>query len=898
MDRWPLAILAVVPILFFAIPTIIGHPPIAQDNLIQNFPLRVLSGQILATGHLPTWNQYIFSGSPLLGALNAGSLYPLTGLFAFLPPLVAWFLNLAACYWAAAFGTYALARWLRASPRGALLGAISYTYLGAMIGQMVHLGVIQGQAWLPWVVLACLIAIDRLRGTESDVGVVASIIDARWPLLALVALVGLEFLTGEPRAIADLEIVLLIMVPYAVVVAGRSGLLRRFITAGVLLAASAWGVALSACQLLPGSAFIADSQRASLGYEFFGSGSLSLQRSVLLLIPDLNGGTGLFHQPRFFVNYNLAEVTGYVGLLGLVALCAALGVLISRARVHVPRGLALFVVMAFVGLICAWGSFTPIGHALWHIPLLGKTRLQSRSIVVFDLACSVLVAWLVTRVSEDKPLEMLAGWRRWLAITPLGVTTLLGISTLIWPTQIEMALGAKASAATQGRYLAVWIAASVVIAVMMTVVLFRASGSSRTSRLRWITGLVAADTALFLLSSTVGIVPGKVPVEPSRSEALAVLGNEGRTALIDPPLQHYQQFIPLGQPDTNVLTKIPSVQGYGSLIDSAYGEATGTHAQAAVDPCQLRLGRFDQLRLTTMVVAASQLTPLLSVAPSSTGATVGPAPITPCPGAPRVANGPQRTFYFGQILDVRRISLMARSTAVLSDRPLAESLRVAFVASDGSNFDAPAAVTPTSTGWSIDLGSGVKAAGFTVIGPADKVMDTSTLTVTDGSLYWLAGAYQSAMDSRQWRMVRTMGDLQIFKRTGALRPPTWVQHGDRGSRVLSTRTAINGNETDIITMTSPGVVYRSVSDLPGWKATAESLDGRGTRSLRISSADLIEKVTLPSGRWRLSFHYEAPQMVLGLGISVASGAGLLLAVLLGLRWRRGRRGNAADRVRP
>ena len=33
-----------LPTIVFALPALFGHPAIAQDNLIQNFPLRVLTG--------------------------------------------------------------------------------------------------------------------------------------------------------------------------------------------------------------------------------------------------------------------------------------------------------------------------------------------------------------------------------------------------------------------------------------------------------------------------------------------------------------------------------------------------------------------------------------------------------------------------------------------------------------------------------------------------------------------------------------------------------------------------------------------------------------------------------------------------------------------------------------
>ncbi len=84
-DRRAVAWLVALPTLLFVLPALAGHPAIVADNLIQNFPLRALAGRQLAGGHLPLMNPFADSGTPLLGGLNAGALYPTT-LF-FLVPL-------------------------------------------------------------------------------------------------------------------------------------------------------------------------------------------------------------------------------------------------------------------------------------------------------------------------------------------------------------------------------------------------------------------------------------------------------------------------------------------------------------------------------------------------------------------------------------------------------------------------------------------------------------------------------------------------------------------------------------------------------------------------------------------------------------------------------------------
>ncbi|HSS90306.1 MAG TPA: hypothetical protein VLL69_13385, partial [Streptosporangiaceae bacterium] len=131
----------------------------------------------------------------------------------------------------------------------------------------------------------------------------------------------------------------------------------------------------------------------------FDSGSLPHRWLLLMLVPDLLGGSGSLGQPAFFANYNLAEVTGYAGILPLVAAAALLGRL--RLRPRLPEW-AIWHVMALVGFVLALGGNTPAGSLLVHLPLFGGLRLQSRNILVADLALAVLFAYWADQPLSDK----------------------------------------------------------------------------------------------------------------------------------------------------------------------------------------------------------------------------------------------------------------------------------------------------------------------------------------------------------------------------------------------------------------------------------------------------------------------------------------------------------------
>ena len=612
--------LLLVPLLAFVVPALCSAPALSGDNLIQNFPLRTFSGELLRQGHLPLWNPFIWSGSPLLGGMNAGSFFPLTFLFVLLPPIGAWVLNMAAVYWVAGLGTYWLLRQYGMRPLAGFLGAAVYAYGGAMVGQMVHLGIIQGMALMPIIVLAILKVSWAVLGvgpttrtlcTEAGLGapgaqqVDAGIPSSPWPwVTGLSVLVGLVMLTGEPRSIAETEIVGAVLVLWLALrgygeAAVSWGRRTRFLGAAVL--AAAWGVAIGAAQLVPGYRFINLSQRANEPYSFFASGSLHTQWTVLLLVPDLFGGNGILHQPVYFNSYNLPEVTGYVGLLPLVACAALLTRTFGRNRDRSSADWAPWLFFALLGLLLAWGEFTPLGRLFGHIWIFGRTRLQSRSLGIVDLALAVLFAfWADRGLGQRHELLGTAGWRRWVSAVPPITAAVTCVVALAFRRQLESAFGAFGS----GAGMTPWFTAQLVV-VLAVVALVLGWRRLSVGRARWaLSGVVVLDLALFGLSSATGFASATPDVvEPSKAAAAGVLGTEGRFAIYH-PVSDYVALGAIGQPDLNVFTTLPSVQGYGSIVDNTYGTATGSHFIDTLDPCALARGVFTPLRLRTLLTGS------------------------------------------------------------------------------------------------------------------------------------------------------------------------------------------------------------------------------------------------------------------------------------------------------
>ncbi len=877
-DRRALVALSIVPFVIFTIAALANHPALEGDNLIQNFPLRVLSGQQLRSGHLPLFNPLVNAGAPLLGGLNAGSLYPVTVAYVIFPPMVAWIITIASCYSIAGLGVFALLRTERIETVPALLAGISFAYLGAMANQAVHIAVIQGFAFLPW---GLLITITMARTIEQWRDQPFRLLLRHclpWGLM-LALLWGLMFLTGEPRAIAEFELLLFIAVPALLFFRSSAWLSTwkgRVVFLGVQGAGLFMGACLGLVQLLPGWAFIGLSQRSVITYQFFGSGSLAVRWSPLLLLPDLFGGNGSFGQPSYFTNYNLPEVTGYVGLIGAMATCGFLTHLTRRGWKGHDRDFMIYIVLGAVGIIATWGNFTPLGHLFKAIPMFGSTRLQSRNVILVDLAVAVLVGWWINQLATKRQEEKsVSGRAKWITLLPAlfvagGAIALLtnGRFVVDWLTDID-ASGIAVEQMVVSNLFHLLFALSAIVAVLTF---------SKRPTLRPLVTLFLVDVLAFLAFSGTGWFGNGQPTMPNAERAASVLTTSGRVALVDQFNAHERLYNQLGSPNLNVFTKQPSIQGYGSLISTIYDTNTGTHPRSQVDPCQLAKGRFAQLRLGAIALPATQLTDDLRLRQPDVPRCLPVAPVT------------QTARYFGRELSIRSISLIGldQNTPVTSGRATVQLLDL-----HGKNLGAPLEIPslPVAT-ISVPASTG-KAAGLFIHAPSRITLTREFVRARDtGATYGLETPFQEAMAKAPWQLSTVIDDVAIFTATSITAEFT-LERPDVGARLSSPKVASWGDGwVNVSTKQQVGVV-RSMAYLPGWQVTARNLDTGELTQLRVLRHGLVQSVVVDKGHYELHFHYHAPYIRLSLIVTVSAWIllGLCALWLIRLRRQAARRGD-------
>jgi hypothetical protein len=890
-DAWAVAILIALPVLVFGVPALLGHSVLPGDDLTQNLPLRVLAGRQIRSGHLPLYDPYIWSGAPLLAGWNAGAAYPLTLLFAVLPPTAAWAVNMIITWAVAGLGMFCFLRALRLGSLPSLLGGLSFAFAGAMSAQVSHFGLVAGMSWVP-VALLGVLRLSEPRSMPSRL---------RW-IGVLAGATGLVILAGEPRAVDDACVTIAIYAAWRVARLGRD-----WRPAAVSVAAgAALGACLGAVQWLPGLAAVATSQRGAASMALFESGSLSAKWLLLMLVPDLLGGSGSFGQPSFFATYNLTEVTDYVGILPLVAAAVLLGRVRLRRR---PPEWLVWHVIALVGVLLALGGRTPLGHLLIHVPLFGDQRLQSRNILVTDLALAVLLAYWASNPLSEKSRRFL----RVRVIRRIDVETVLGVLPplamiavvvlgLCWGAGLLRWLGVGLAAVHVDGQLKPWLVPYALIGAAAIAFVIWGRRLRPRLRSRLLGAFVVVDLVIFTILGVVAVDAGLGQGGPAGGRAktageilsgqslgathaqaarpIAALGLGGRFAIYDPDEIDARQLPVLGSPDLNDIDGTPSVQGYSSLVDGRYASATGSHqamgeGQDELSPKAVASGILDQLDTSVLLTVPAYL-----ITSSGSAAPAGP----PGTGDRDVAAHGRTTWNFGTPLSVARLGVPD------ADARKASGIRIGLETPGGSTRWFPARAASASA-LTIDLRSPVTAvAVIAQAGAEPSRLGAPSLTEAGGTVFAADGQLQDALTAPQWGLAGHDGSFAVFV--------------DHSARAMFSLEALPGQSTTgaslrqvddtggsaagsaAVAVRSPhGVrVVRSVAAIPGWTATWHPRAGPPTK-LDVGRSGLIQVVDVPAGQGILTWSYVSPGFRAGLVLSVG-GVLLLIALLVAARWSR------------
>jgi hypothetical protein len=459
------ALLAVIPAL---VPVIVFAKSLAGRKLLDpgdaytySLPIHELTTRALEAFHLPSWNPYSFSGSPLLATGQGGTYYPPNLLYLILPSFeannVLTVLNISL----AGVGAFLLARALTHDEAAAVVAGIAFASSGFMYGHIAHQQIEASGAWLPWVLYAYLLLRERftpqrllfggavlgmaLLGGHSQMFFLAVLAlavyaialyvlgrpDGKRLVLLFVGVVGALCLIEPALGLSTPAIATFLGIDLVILLfLGALGLrrlrhvrprrgesvLRLWAAPSLILA----GTALAAIQIVPTASVLSATARGDLTIGNATTYTFSLSHLPLLLFPYLFGGgnAGPFDAP-YVGHWDLTELAGYPGLACVVLAFAGLPA-IRRDQRAVALALTAFVVFAVM-----LGESTGVGYLIYLIPPYGRFSDWGRYVEVIDLAVAVFGAYGVAHLRAASGGENRRAVRR--AFLAAGSLLLVGV---------------------------------------------------------------------------------------------------------------------------------------------------------------------------------------------------------------------------------------------------------------------------------------------------------------------------------------------------------------------------------------------------------------------------------------------------------------------------------------
>ncbi len=341
--------------IFFA-PVIFSNRLLAPgDGLFCYFP-NFVKGKML-------WDPLLFSGYPIAFDPQAMICYPLALIFS---ALGFWNGFVLSAYILSSSFAYGYVYTITQSRLAGLVSGLIYGMCGFMMAHLGHITIIHAAAWIPLMLWAA--EKQRLHSTPF------------WFAIACIS-VTLTVLSGHPQILVYALGLCTLYTGYL----GWSLKARRWKYYGQYLTAVIIGLAMASILLFPASEFISQTSRSQMSFDQFVSYSLPPYQIIQLIFPFLFGGLQeSFYGFSYFGQWNLAEITIYVGFLSLILTATGIYTYWKKPITLFWVGIGIF------SFLLALGNLTPLAKMMYHIPLLNKFQAIARHFLLVTLTVSIL----------------------------------------------------------------------------------------------------------------------------------------------------------------------------------------------------------------------------------------------------------------------------------------------------------------------------------------------------------------------------------------------------------------------------------------------------------------------------------------------------------------------------
>lgn len=376
--------------------------PITSDVVSIFYPLRGFAVDSLKEGHLPLWNPYMFTGTPLLADFQVAVFSPTIFLYFLFPKIWAWTGQIMLQPIFAGIFMYLLLRNFGLGKIESVFSGIFYAFAGF------------NMIWMEWnnstlvaaLIPLAILLLDKFIKTNK----------LYWGVLLSLG-IGLQMLSGYPQLVVYTIIALLVFgfFRWKYLTPGKLLLILLFIFAGLLV---------SSIVTIPGIEFILNSQRK---YEVLEKELIYLpwRNLVTFLAPDYLGNPAT---KNYFGVGNYTLNAGYSGIIVLAL--SIVGVLGNWLKKETKYFVFLFVMALILALP------TPIASAIFnsHIPAISASSM-TRILVLANLSLSALAGFGIATLLKNEKIKNIG-----FIFIPLGLTVcVLGI-TLFLKINLEITL--------------------------------------------------------------------------------------------------------------------------------------------------------------------------------------------------------------------------------------------------------------------------------------------------------------------------------------------------------------------------------------------------------------------------------------------------------------------------
>lgn len=355
----------------------IPNKPIGGNDQVRLlYPARTFTNSQLNLGQLPSWNPYVFSGSPHLANFQSAVFYPLHMLYFLLPQISAWSILIVVPFVLGFIGMYIYLRQLKLVELACCIGAIAFSFSGFLSAWTQENATVGHAAlWLPFI----LFGIEKLLASSKKV-FYASLI---------AVFLACSFLSGFYQ-----------ITFYIYAVTFFYGIFRiwslkrvRLYYFGLLCVSFLFSLCLSAVQLIPSAqAFFSSARSSSSVWYLFDEYLVPLTHFVRLLIPDILGNPGTYsYAGKGFYHETLL----YIGIAPLLFALFAFFKLQKSSLVRFFS--SVFVVSLFFAIK------SPFSLWFFKLPLpLITTFLPSRIFFITGSCLSILAAFGLSYFMQEK----------------------------------------------------------------------------------------------------------------------------------------------------------------------------------------------------------------------------------------------------------------------------------------------------------------------------------------------------------------------------------------------------------------------------------------------------------------------------------------------------------------